>query len=417
MQRSFDILFSGISLICLSPILLPIILILRLTGEGEIFFLQNRVGYKGDVFKLYKFATMLKDSPNIGTGTVTTKNDPRILPFGGFLRKTKVNELPQLINVFIGNMSIIGPRPQTQRCFEAFPLKSQKEIIKTKPGLSGIGSIIFRNEEEMINIHDNPDKFYDEIIMPYKGSVEEWYVSHKSLLSYFSLIGFTVLVLFGFRSSLLWRSFKDLPLPPEELEKWIKNPNQISDYEHLASLHHKYIDQGFLTSLGIPFLTLLYEAIDKDEKSILLIERENNYIVGYVTGTQSLGRIYRQLLMRPFLLAFALKSCLISPTKVYKIIEVFFLSFGKTNLDNLPKQELLSIVVDPAYQGRDFAEKLFKSLCEEFKLKDKEKSFKIVVGNNLERAHAFYLKMGSIPVKKIQVHKGVDSVVYIKKLE
>ncbi len=229
MQRSFDILFSGISLICLSPILLPIILILRLTGEGEIFFLQNRVGYKGDVFKLYKFATMLKDSPNIGTGTVTTKNDPRILPFGRFLRKTKVNELPQLINVFIGNMSIIGPRPQTQRCFEAFPLKSQKEIIKTKPGLSGIGSIIFRNEEEMINIHDNPDKFYDEIIMPYKGSVEEWYVSHKSLLSYFSLIGFTVLVLFGFRSSLLWRSFKDLPLPPEELEKWITNPNQISD--------------------------------------------------------------------------------------------------------------------------------------------------------------------------------------------
>ena len=221
MQRFFDILFSSTSLLFLSPLLLPIILILKLTGEGEIFFLQNRVGQYGKDFKLYKFATMLKDSPNMGTGTVTVKNDPRILPLGGFLRKTKINELPQLLNVFIGDMSIIGPRPQTKRCFEAFPHSSQNKITKVKPGLSGIGSIVFRNEEEMMSLNNNPNKFYDEVVMPYKGLLEEWYVLNKSISLYFSLIALTIWIVLGLSSNLIWKFFKDLPSPPVELNKWI----------------------------------------------------------------------------------------------------------------------------------------------------------------------------------------------------
>lgn len=221
MQRFFDIVFSGMALILLSPLLLPLMFILRVTGEGEIFFLQNRVGQGGKYFKLYKFATMLKDSPNMGTGTVTVKNDPRVLPMGRFLRKTKINELPQLINIFNGDMSIIGPRPQTERCFNAFSSASRNVITKVRPGLSGIGSIIFRNEEDMMYSNNNPDKFYDEIIMTYKGSLENWYVSHRNIVSYFSLIFLTIWVVFGFGSGLVWRLFKDLPSPPEELNKWI----------------------------------------------------------------------------------------------------------------------------------------------------------------------------------------------------
>jgi lipopolysaccharide/colanic/teichoic acid biosynthesis glycosyltransferase len=222
MQRFFDIIFSGIALVLLSPLLLPLMLILRVTGEGEIFFQQSRVGRGGKLFKLYKFATMLKDSPNMGTGTVTVKNDPRVLPMGGFLRKSKINELPQLINIFNGDMSVIGPRPQTQRCFDAFPLSSQNEIIKVRPALSGIGSIIFRDEEEMMHANNDPDKFYDEIVMPYKGSLEDWYVSHQTVVSYFSLIGLTILVVLGFSPGLVWKLFKDLPPPPEELSPWIE---------------------------------------------------------------------------------------------------------------------------------------------------------------------------------------------------
>jgi len=219
MQRIFDIFFSGVALIILSPLLLPLMFLLRVTGEGEIFFPQNRVGREGKYFKLYKFATMLKNSPNVGTGTVTVKNDPRILPMGGFLRNTKINELPQLINIFKGDMSVIGPRPQTQRCFDAFSLSAQNEIKKVRPGLSGIGSIIFRNEEDMMHANNDPDKFYDEIVMPYKGSLEDWYVSNQSVGSYFSLIGLTVWVVLSSNSGLVWAMFKDLPEPPAELKQ------------------------------------------------------------------------------------------------------------------------------------------------------------------------------------------------------
>ena len=158
MQRFFDIVFSGIALVLLSPLLLPLMFILRVTGEGEIFFLQSRVGRGGNDFKLYKFATMLKDSPNMGTGTVTVKNDPRVLPMGGLLRKTKINELPQLINILKGDMSIIGPRPQTQRCYDAFPESAQNELTKVRPGLSGIGSVVFRSEENMMHANAKPDR-------------------------------------------------------------------------------------------------------------------------------------------------------------------------------------------------------------------------------------------------------------------
>jgi lipopolysaccharide/colanic/teichoic acid biosynthesis glycosyltransferase len=221
MQRLFDIAFSGFALILLSPLMLPLIAILRSTSEGEVFFLQNRVGLSGQHFALYKFATMLKNSPNMGTGTVTLHKDPRILPLGEWLRRTKINELPQLVNIFMGNMSVIGPRPQTQRCFDAFPVSSQKEIVKVRPGLSGVGSIIFRNEEEMMHVNNDPDKFYDEVVMPYKGRLEQWYVANQNIWYYFSLIGVTVWVILFSKSGVIWKILKDLPRPPQELEKWM----------------------------------------------------------------------------------------------------------------------------------------------------------------------------------------------------
>lgn len=217
MQRLLDIALSGLGLLVLSPLLVPIAIALRLTGEGEVFFIQQRVGRGGQPFGLYKFATMLKNSPNLGTGTVTVKNDPRVLPLGRFLRKTKINELPQLLNIFKGDMSIIGPRPQTQRCFDAFPARSQAEIIKVRPGLSGIGSIVFRDEEELMHASKEPERFYDEVIMPYKGALEEWYVAHQGLWTYLAAIFVTAWVVLVPESRLAWRVFPQLPAVPAEL--------------------------------------------------------------------------------------------------------------------------------------------------------------------------------------------------------
>ena len=220
MQRFFDILFSGLALIVFSPFLIPIAIALKLTGEGEIFYVQERVGKDGKMFDLLKFATMLKNSPNMDMGTVTVKNDPRILPMGKFLRKSKLNELPQLLNIFLGDMSVIGPRPQAERCFLAFPKVSQDAIKQVKPGLSGIGSIVFRDEESML---DNPEidrlKFYDDVIAPYKGELEQWYVNHQNLYTYFMLIGLTVWVVLFPQNDNYKKVFSDLPPIPDALKK------------------------------------------------------------------------------------------------------------------------------------------------------------------------------------------------------
>lgn len=217
MARVFDVLLAGIALLLLSPLLLISILVLRFTGEGEVFYVQQRVGKDGRRFGLLKFVTMVKNSPNLATGTVTLKNDPRILPVGHFFRKTKINELPQLINILLGDMSIIGPRPQEQRCFDAFPKHSQETIVKVRPGLSGIGSIVFRDEEEIMHGHQDPNYFYDQVIMPYKGQLEEWYVENQNMYTYFMLIGLTVWVVLVPGSAAVWKTFSNLPKPGPEL--------------------------------------------------------------------------------------------------------------------------------------------------------------------------------------------------------
>ena len=189
----------------------------------------------------------------------------------------------------------------------------------------------------------------------------------------------------------------------------------INDYRAIASLHCNHINQSFLATLGIPFLALLYEAIDEDSESVLIVDRVDHSVVGFVTGTSGLGRIYKRILLKPFRLIYSLKSCILSPSKIYKIIEVLLITKVNDISSDLPKRELLSIAVNPNYQGGGHAEHLFKALCSHFK-EEGASSFSIVVGSNLDRAHAFYIKMGCTPVKEIEIHKGALSVVYVKDL-
>ena len=220
MQRFFDIVFTSFALLVLSPLMVPLAIILRFSGEGEIFYKQNRVGINRKSFGLLKFATMLKNSPNLGTGNMTVKNDPRILPLGNFLRKTKINELPQLLNIFLGDMSIIGPRPLTQDHFDEYLPIVQEAISSVRPGLSGLGSIIFRDEEEMLQQHRDAKQFYKENISPYKGSLEVWYVKNNGLFTYFMLIALTGWVVIFSKSKVVWKVFPFLPQPPAALEKY-----------------------------------------------------------------------------------------------------------------------------------------------------------------------------------------------------
>ena len=215
LKRTFDVLSSGIAILILSPLLIPVIIGLKLTGEGYIFYKQERVGYKNKTFLIWKFATMLKDSANMPGGIMTTKRDPRITPMGGFLRKSKINELPQLFNIFFGHMSVVGPRPVMKISFEAYPEKVKTLIYNVKPGLTGIGSIVFRDEEELItNVKNNGGdvwEFYKGKIYPFKGELEIWYQNHKSFLLDIKLIFVTAWVIFNSNSKIHEKLFKYLP--------------------------------------------------------------------------------------------------------------------------------------------------------------------------------------------------------------
>jgi lipopolysaccharide/colanic/teichoic acid biosynthesis glycosyltransferase len=211
-KRFFDFFFSLLALVILSPLLIPIMIGLKLTGEGYIFYLQKRIGLKNKYFNIYKFATMLKNSPNMGTGSITLRNDPRLLPMGKFLRKTKINELPQLINVLVGDMSIVGPRPLVDRTFNAYPPEIRERVYDSKPGITGVGSVFFRDEESLIsNSGRPPHEYYEEVIAPYKGELELWYQKRKSFVVDLLLIFLTVWVIIFPKSKLMFTLFKDLP--------------------------------------------------------------------------------------------------------------------------------------------------------------------------------------------------------------
>ena len=218
--RCFDMLFSFIAMVILFPFMIPIMIGLKLTGEHYIFYLQPRVGKDGKVFNVIKFATMLKDSPNLPGGFITQENDPRILPMGRFLRKTKINELPQLLNILLGQMSIVGPRPVVEPQLALFSDNARKAILSMKPGLTGIASLIFRDEEVLLDRATGDRKYlHDKVIAPYKGELEVWWTRHRTLGNYFKLIFLTAWALISPRSKLWKKWFRDLPEPPEALQK------------------------------------------------------------------------------------------------------------------------------------------------------------------------------------------------------
>jgi lipopolysaccharide/colanic/teichoic acid biosynthesis glycosyltransferase len=211
-KRLIDIVFSLLALIILLPIFIPIILLLLVTGEHEVFFRQERMGHRNKTFRIWKFATMLKNSPNMGSGDVTTRNDPRVTKMGKFLRISKLNELPQLINILTGDMSFVGPRPLMEAGFDRYTDEMKEKIYRVKPGLTGIGSIVFRDEELIITKSSlPPHECYRQIILPYKGAVEVWYQQHVSLYTDIMMLFLTAWYIIFSHSHLVYKVFPSLP--------------------------------------------------------------------------------------------------------------------------------------------------------------------------------------------------------------
>ena len=194
-KRIIDLTFSLLILILISPILLILIITLSLKDEGEVFYMQERVGTSGNTFNVIKFATMVKDSPNIGYGTITAKNDPRITKTGRFMRKTKLNEVPQLFNIVLGEMSLIGPRPMIKSTYMRYSDEYKKETYGLKSGLSGLGSLLYRNEEQDLQKFKNKElaeNHYRTKIIPTKQKIELYYKNNISFMTDLLIIALTL---------------------------------------------------------------------------------------------------------------------------------------------------------------------------------------------------------------------------------
>jgi lipopolysaccharide/colanic/teichoic acid biosynthesis glycosyltransferase len=219
--RIRDFMMALVIISLLFPLFIAVGAVLLLTGEGELFYKQQRVGKDRKIFNIYKFSTMLKDSPNMGAGTLTMRDDPRVLPFGKILRKTKINELPQLLNIIIGNMSLVGPRPLVPSGDSLYSEKDARVIRSVVPGLTGLGSLMLRDEEKYYGHRDDAEALYTDVIAPYKANLEVWYVLNKTFLLDAKIIFATALSLFFPRLE-MDRFFPLAPQPPENLRNEIK---------------------------------------------------------------------------------------------------------------------------------------------------------------------------------------------------
>jgi lipopolysaccharide/colanic/teichoic acid biosynthesis glycosyltransferase len=185
-KRLFDIILSTFGLIVFSPILIIIAILIKLDSKGPVFYRQTRVGKHSEDFKIFKFRTMHVNADKMGLLTVGDR-DPRVTKVGYSLRKYKLDELPQLINVFIGEMSFVGPRPEVRKYVDLYS-ESDAEILKVKPGITDYASIKYRDEAELMKASDNPEKIYIEEIMPEKIKLNKVYIENYGVITDLKII-------------------------------------------------------------------------------------------------------------------------------------------------------------------------------------------------------------------------------------
>ena len=189
-KRAFDILCSFLGLTVLSPVLLVVSVLVAVTSPGGVFFRQERIGKDGKPFRIFKFRSMRKDNAGL---KITTGNDSRITPVGRFLRKSKIDELPQLINVLVGDMSFVGPRPEVADYVNLYT-PYQRQVLLVRPGITGLASIRFRNENDLLTASDDPNRTYIQEILPEKLRLDLSYIPRAGVVQDIALIFETLAV-------------------------------------------------------------------------------------------------------------------------------------------------------------------------------------------------------------------------------
>lgn len=193
-KRLFDIISSGIGLLCLAPVFVVMAIWIKLDSRGPVFYRQTRVGRYGRDFRIFKFRSMRVGSDK-GRQITVGERDPRITRFGYFIRRYKIDELPQLINVFLGDMSIVGPRPEVRKYVDLYS-EEQRKVFQVRPGITDLASIKYRNENELLSQVDDPDTYYIDVIMPDKLAINLEYIRHQSFMGDIKIIFNTLFKIF-----------------------------------------------------------------------------------------------------------------------------------------------------------------------------------------------------------------------------
>ena len=193
-KRLFDIVSSGIGLLCLAPFFVVMAIWIKLDSRGPVFYRQTRVGRYGRDFRIFKFRSMRVGSDK-GRQITVGERDPRITRFGYFIRRYKIDELPQLINVFLGDMSIVGPRPEVRKYVDLYS-EEQRKVFQVRPGITDLASIKYRNENELLSQVDDPDTYYIDVIMPDKLAINLEYIRHQSFMGDIKIIFNTLFKIF-----------------------------------------------------------------------------------------------------------------------------------------------------------------------------------------------------------------------------
>ena len=214
-KRLLDLTIAMSGLFLLAPLLIIISAWIKIKEGGDVLYFQKRMGYKNQPFYLWKYRTMIPDSTSKGSGALTLGNDPRITPSGRFLRAYKLDEIPQVMNVVKGDISIVGPRPVPIKNYEAYPENVKRRVYDSPPGITGIGSLIFRREGEILaDCGEDPNVFYKNEIAPYKAALELWYHKNASLWMDFKIMLLTIWVVFNRNDQVIFNFFESIPQHP-----------------------------------------------------------------------------------------------------------------------------------------------------------------------------------------------------------
>lgn len=389
-KRAFDVSVATVMFILLLPVFVVISVAVMLDSRGGVFFTQERITQYGRKFKIIKFRTMVKDAERLGS-QVTVSNDMRVTRVGKFLRKYRIDELPQLINVILGDMSFVGTRPEVIRYVKRYSPEMMATLL-LPAGITSEASILYKDEEKLLEAADDVDEVYVHDVLPAKMKYNLHSVKHFSFFGELATMVKTVLAVLKKEDKEAVRDALE-EICYEVVSADIDKKYRKALVSQVTDIHIKTFTGFFLTFLGEGFLRQLYTGFLQHDKSGLIVAKIKGRVVGFLAYSEDLSGFYKYLIKRK-LIPFAWYSLLAAikkPSAMLRLIKAFLKPSESKRFEDYV--ELSSIGVLPEYKNQSIGTELIVELKD---LYEKDNDFEYIkletdaIDN--DAANAFYIK-------------------------